>query len=72
MRRLSTVLAMLASLGIHCWAPPHAGGGRRYATSNVALPTCRRRRAGHQGCPATATGLRDPNVCAHRWSFITA
>jgi hypothetical protein len=69
MRRLSTVLAMLASLGIPLLsaAPTQAAGG--YATSNAGIANVQASTTPvARACPAAADWLRDPNVCAHRWS----
>ena len=69
MRHWSTVMAMLASLGAPLLGAPSALAAGGYATSNAGIANVQASTAPvTRACPAAADWLRDPNVCARRWS----
>src|SRR2546422_3602038 len=67
--RLSSPLIIIAALASPLYGPFPALANSAYATSNMGVTNIQASTAPLTlACPATAPWLRDPTVCAQRWS----
>jgi len=69
--RLNAILATVAALGSPLWLASPALAAGSYATSNAGIANVQASTMPvSKACPSTADWLRDPNVCAQRWSTV--